>query len=95
MWSSEVKFQNMECRNLQQSVREAIDEMVQLSPSDSAVHATFNYIQNRFWAEIKISSESAYLSVIDDASSLADLLDRLNSRFMVQIRKWRTRRFTP
>jgi hypothetical protein len=89
----QIVFDNIECPTLRQQAKDLLEDIVQLSPSDAAVKATFRYFQNNFLAEIKIASESAYMIAIDQAVALGDLLDRVKSKLMGQIVDWRIHRF--
>lgn len=93
MIDAQIVFQNIECPNLRQQVKDLMEEMIQISPSDAAVKATFRFIQNRFLADIKIASASAYMTVVDQASVLGDLLEHVQAKLMGQIVDWRNHRF--
>ena len=89
----QIVFQNIECPDVRQQVKDLMDEIIQLSPSDAAVKATFRFFQDKFLAEIKIASETAYMTAVDQAAALGDLLEHVKSKLMGQIVDWRIHRF--
>ena len=93
MLDPQIIFQNIECPNLRQQAKDLLEDIIQLSPSDAAVKATFRFIQNHFLADIKIASESVFMSSREQAAGLADLLERVKSKLMGQIIDWRSHRF--
>lgn len=93
MIDSQVFFQDIECPDLRQQINDLVEELTQFMPSDSAVRVTFRKIQDRFLADIKIASESAYMTAMDQAGALGDLLEKVKSKLMGQIVDWRTHRF--
>lgn len=70
-----------------------VDELIQLSPSDAAVRATFQQIQDHFFADVKVTAESAYMSVLDQADAFGDMMDHVRAKLLTQIVDWRNHRF--
>lgn len=93
MMDPQIVFQNIESPTLRQQVKDLMEDIIQLCPSDAAVRATFRFFQDRFLADIKIASESAYMTVVDQAGALGDLLEGVQSKLLSQIVDWRTHRF--
>ncbi len=93
MMDPKIVFQDIECPSLRLQVNELMEELFQVLPSDSAVRATFRFIHNRFLADIKVASESVYMTAIDQAGALGDLLDHVKTKLMGQIVDWRNHRF--
>ena len=89
----QIVFEDIESPDQRQKMKDMLDEIVQLSPSDAAVRATFRFFQDHFLAEIKIASESAYMTAVDQAGALGDLMEHLKSKLMGQIVDWRIHRF--
>jgi hypothetical protein len=88
-----IVFQNIDSPHLRAQVKDFLEELILLSPSDAAVKATFRYMQNRFLVDLKVASESAYMTVIDQARTIGDLLDHTKSKLLDQIKDWRAHRF--
>lgn len=93
MTDAQIAFQNIDCPKLRQQVKDLMEDLVQLCPSDAAVRATFNYIQDEFLADIRVASESAVMHVKNQAFALTDLLEQVKSGLMGQIVDWRNHRF--
>ena len=89
----QINFEDIENPGLRQQAKDLMEDMVQLFPSDAAVKATFRFFQNSFLAEIKVASESACMTAIDQAGALADVLASVKSKLMGQIIDWRIHRF--
>ncbi len=89
----QIIFQGIECPNLRLQAKTLLEDLVQLCPSDSAVMATFQHIQDDFLAEIKVASESVYMQAVDKASGLTDCLDHVRANMLGQIADWRSHRF--
>lgn len=90
---AQIDFSNIDCPDLRQRVKNLMDELVQFCPSDSSVRANFKFIQNKFKAEIKVASQTAYMCAVDQASALTDVLDQVKAKMMGQIVDWRMHRF--
>ena len=88
-----IDFYNIESPSLRHEVRDIMEELIQLCPSDAAVRATFRFFQGHFLADIKIASESVYMTAIDQAGALGEVLDHVKARIMDQILEWRSHRF--
>jgi hypothetical protein len=93
MIDSQITFQGIECPDLRRQIKELVDDLTQFVPSDSAVRVTFRKIRGRFLADFKVASESAYMTAMDQANVLGELLDKVKSKVMGQIIDWRTHRF--
>jgi hypothetical protein len=52
MTDPQIVFQDIENPTLRSQVKDLMDDLIQVLPSDSVVLANFRYIQNRFVAEI-------------------------------------------
>jgi hypothetical protein len=89
----QIEFRDIESPTLRQQAKDLMEEMVQLFPSDSAVIATFGHFQNSFLAEIKVASESVYMTAIDQAGTLGEVLASVKEKLMGQIIDWRIHRF--
>ena len=89
----QIEFQDIESPSLRQAAKDLMEELVELFPSDSAVKATFYHFQNSFLAEIKVASESAYMTAAHQAGALADVLESVKAKLMGQIIDWRIHRF--
>ncbi len=93
MSDAEITFENIESPSLRLQLKEMIEDITQLSPSDAAVRATFHFIHNRFLAEVRIASESVYMQVGESASAIGELLSGVKGKLMSQIVDWRSQRF--
>lgn len=93
MIDPQIVFQGIECPKLRQQVKDLIEDLTQLCPSDSCVIATFRHLPDRFLADIKIASESVFMQAVDQASALGDVMDHIKAKLMGQIVDWRTHRF--
>jgi hypothetical protein len=93
MDNAQIIFQDIECPKLRQQLTDMVDELIQLSPSDAAFRATFQHIQDHFLAEIKVASESVYMTVADEASAFGDMMDHVRAKLLSQIVDWRNQRF--
>lgn len=93
MLDPQIVFQGIDCPKTRQKVKDLVEDLTQLCPSDSCVKATFKQIQDRFLADIKIASESVYMQAVDQASAMTDVLDHIKSNLMGQIVDWRNHRF--
>lgn len=90
---AQIDFDNIECPDLRQRVKNLVDELVQICPSDASVRASFRFIHDKFLAEIKVASHTVVMSAMDQASALGDVLDHVRTKMMGQIVNWRIRRF--
>ena len=93
MIDSQISFQGIECPDLRRQVKDLMDDLTQLAPSDSAVRVCFRKIQDHFLADVKIASQSVCMTAIDQATALGELLERVKTKLMGQILDWRTHRF--
>lgn len=93
MWDPQIVFQGIECPKMKAQVKTLVEDLAQFCPSDACVKATFRKIHDRFWADIKIASESAYMHAMDQANGMTDVLENLKSNLMGQIVDWRNHRF--
>ena len=93
MLDPNIVFQGIECPKLRQQMKNLVEDLTQLCPSDSCVNATFKQIPDRFLADIKIASESVYMQAVDQASAMTDVLDHIRANLMGQIVDWRNHRF--
>lgn len=93
MTDPQIDFQNIESPTLQLQVKDLMDDLIQLCPSDANVRASFRFLQDRFLADIKVASESVYMQAVDSAGVLAELLDDIRAKLMSQIIDWRSHRF--
>jgi hypothetical protein len=89
----QIEFEDIESPSLRQQAKDLMEDMVQLFPSDSAVKATFKHFHNSFIAEVKVASESAYMTAVHQAAALGDVLDSVREKLMGQIIDWRMHRF--
>jgi hypothetical protein len=89
----QIEFQDIESPSLRQQAKDLLEDLTQLFPSDSAVRATFWHFQGSFLAEIKVASESAYMTAVDQAGALGEVLEGLKRKLMGQIIDWRIHRF--
>ena len=90
---AQIDFHNIENPDLRQRVKNLMDELVQICPSDASVRARFHYIQDKFLAEINVASQYAYMYAIDQAGAMGDVLDQIKSKIVSQIVDWRIHRF--
>lgn len=93
MSDPQIVFQNIESPNLQLQVKDLMEELIQICPSDAAVLANFRYLQDRFIADIKIASSTVYMQAVEQAVGLGELLVDVKSKLMSQILDWRAHRF--
>ncbi len=93
MLDPNIVFQGIECPKLRQQMKNLVEDLTQLCPSDSCVSATFKQIPDRFLADIKIASESVFMQARDQATVITDVLDHVKSSLMGQIEDWRNHRF--
>lgn len=93
MLDPQIVFQGIECPKLRQQMKNLVEDLTQLCPSDSCVNATFKHTTDRFLADIKIASESVYMQAEDQAAALTETLDHIKSNIMGQIMDWRSHRF--
>jgi hypothetical protein len=93
MTDPQIEFQNIESPALQSQVKDLMEDLVQLCPSDAAVRATFRFLHDRFLGEIKVASENVFMHSIESAGALGDLLEDVKAKLMRQIIDWRTHRF--
>jgi hypothetical protein len=89
----QIEFRDIENPRLRQQAKDLLDDLTQLFPSDAAVKATFRFFQDSFLAEIKVASESAYMTAVDQAGALGDVLNSVKEKLMGQIIDWRIHRF--
>jgi hypothetical protein len=93
MMDPQIIFQGIDSPEVRSEVKSLMDDLIQLCPSDSAVKATFQHLQDSFMAEIKIASESVCMQAVDQAAGLADVLEHVKSKLLSQIVDWRNHRF--
>jgi hypothetical protein len=93
MTDPQIDFQNIESPAQRLQVKDLMEDLIQMCPSDSAVIATFRFLQNHFLADIKIASESTYMQAMESGAALGDLLADVKSKLMRQIVDWRNHRF--
>lgn len=93
MLDSQIDFLDMESPAFRQQVKEFVDEITQLCPSDSAVRASFHFIQDRFLAEVKVASETVYMTAKAQAGAVNEVLAAVKANLMSQIVDWRNHRF--
>ena len=93
MLDPKIVFKGIECPSLRQQLKNLVEDLTQLCPSDSCVSATFQQSTDQFLADIKIASESVYMHARDHADALTDALDHVKSDLMAQIVDWRNHRF--
>ena len=89
----QIFFEDIDCPTVRQQLKDLLDDIIQVSPSDAAVKATFRFLHDKFVADIRIASESAYMTAIDQATAIGELLERVKSKLMGQIVDWRIHRF--
>lgn len=89
----QIEFRDIENPTMRQQAKDLMEDLCQLFPSDAAVKATFRFFQDSFLAEIKVASESAYMTAVDQAGALGDALSRVKEKMMGQIIDWRIHRF--
>lgn len=88
-----IVFEDIESPRLRLQLREMMEEMIQLAPSDAACFATFRQLSDSFVAEVKFASESAYMQVADQTAAVADLILHVKEKLLTQIVDWRNHRF--
>ena len=88
-----IVFQNIDNPRLRQQLRDMMDEMIELAPSDAACRATFQFLTDRFLANIQIASESAVMHVEDSTMAVGDLILHVKEKLLLQIVDWRNHRF--
>jgi hypothetical protein len=88
-----IIFQDIESPTLRQQLRDMVDELIQLSPSDAYFSATFGQIKNGFLADIKVASESASMQVLDTADAFGEMMAHVREKLLTQIVDWRNHRF--
>ncbi len=93
MFDPQIVFQGIECPKLRQQMKNLVEDLTQLCPSDSCVKATFQHTTDRFLADIKIASESVSMQAMDQAFALTDALEHVRNNLMGQIVDWRNHRF--
>jgi hypothetical protein len=74
-------------------MKNLVEDLTQLCPSDSCVNATFEHKPDRFLADIKIASESVFMQAMDQAPAVTDALEHVKTNLMGQIADWRNHRF--
>src|SRR5262245_47810275 len=89
----QINIQDIDCPEQRGQVKAAIEDIVQLCPSDSTVKASFRRFQDRFLAEIRVASENVYMQAVDQAGALNDVLEHIKSKMLSQIVEWRNHRF--
>jgi hypothetical protein len=89
----QIEFRDIENPTLRQQAKDLLEDLTQLFPSDAAVKATFRFYKDSFLAEIKVASESAYMTAVDQAGALGDVLSNVKQKLMGQIIDWRMHRF--
>lgn len=93
MLDPNIVFQGIDCPKQRQLMKNLIEDLTQLCPSDSCVKATFQHMPDRFLADIKIASESVFMQARDQAAALSDALEHVKANLMGQIEDWRNHRF--
>jgi hypothetical protein len=93
MLEPQIDFQGIESPTLRSQVKELMDDIIEICPSDAAVKATFRFFHDHFWADIKIASTTAYMTAVDQSMALTDVLDHVKSQLLKQIVDWRIHRF--
>ncbi len=93
MLDPQIVFQGIECPMLRQELKNLVEDLTQLCPSDSCVSATFQHSTDKFLADIKIASESVFMQARNHATALNDALEQVKSDLMGQIVQWRNHRF--
>lgn len=88
-----INIKDIDSATLRGQVTSLIEDITQLCPSDAYVKASVSKLHDRFFAEIKVASESVYMQAIDQASALTDVLEHIKTQMLSQIVDWRNHRF--
>ncbi len=89
----QIEFRDIDSPSLRSQAKDLLEDLTQLFPSDAAVKATFRFYKDSFLAEIKVASESAFMTAADQAEALGDVLTSIRQKMMGQIIDWRIHRF--
>lgn len=93
MIDPQITFQGIDCPEIRAQVKDMLEDLTQLCPSDACVKATFRQSDDRISADVMVASESAYMQVVDSSTAIGDMLEHVKSQLMGQIVDWRNHRF--
>ena len=93
MQDPQINMFDIDCPTLRGQVKSLVEDLSQLCPSDANVKATVRKLHDKFLAEFKVASESAFMQAIDQAGALTDCLDHIREKMLSQIVDWRNHRF--
>lgn len=93
MQDPQINIEDIECPTVRGQLKNLVEDLQQICPSDACVKATFRKIHDRFLADIRVASESVYMQAVDSASAVTDVLDHIRTKMLSQIIDWRNHRF--
>jgi hypothetical protein len=89
----QITIEDIDCPTLRSEMKNLIEDLTQLCPSDASVRATFRKIQNKFLGEIRVASETVVMQAMDHADAFSDVIEHVRSQLLSQIVDWRNHRF--
>lgn len=93
MQGTHLKLHDIDCPILRGQVKELIEDLCRLCPSDAEITAQVCHVENGYRAEVCVASQGASMKAEDTSPALFETLAHLRWKLLLQILDWRNRRF--
>lgn len=93
MSETQLEIYDIDCPTLRGQVKEMIEELSSLCPSDAMINASFTKTLKGFGARVCVASESGLMGAELESHSFSQVIQGVRETLLTQIVAWRRGRF--